>query len=175
MFLATMKSCRVWGRTLILLAAVALAGCYPEYNWREIPVADGLAVAAFPAKVNGQSRTITLAGVDMEFTVESARVDSSIFALGYARLPADLSPGTRAAIRLEMTESLFRSLGEQPGKQAFKGETFVVVSQQSASPLRVVGRIVEHRDIIVRMMASGPEQELSEQIGREFTGSLSLR
>lgn len=175
MLLGTLKYCRVWGRSLVLLAAVALAGCYPEYNWREIPAADGLAVAAFPAKVNSQSRAITLAGVDMEFTVESARVDNSIFALGYARLPPDLSPAIRAAIRLEMTESLFRSLGEQPDEQSLKGETFVLLSQQSASPLRVVGRIVEHRDIVIRMMASGPESELSEEIGREFTGSLSLR
>ena len=100
MFLAKFKCLRLWSKSLILITVMALAGCYPEYNWREIAVADGLAVAAFPAKVNGQSRTVTLAGVDLEFTVDSARLDNSIFALGYARLPADLSPATRQAIRI---------------------------------------------------------------------------
>lgn len=152
-----------------------LAGCYPEYNWREVPVADGLAMAAFPAKVNTQSRDVTLAGVTLSFTVESARVDSNIFALGSARLPPGLDPAQRQAVRLAMVESLFGSLGVAPTEQALNAGVFVVLSEQSTSPLRVVGRVVEHRDSVIRMMASGPAQALSEQTGREFIESLSLR
>ncbi len=164
-----------WSRLLVLSAAVLLAGCYPEYNWREVAVADGLVVAAFPGKVNTQSRKISLAEVDLEFNVESARHGESIFALGYARLPEGLSAEKRNQIRMAMTETLFRSLGARPDEAALQGRTFVLSSGHAGTELRVVGRVLEHRNLMIRMMASGPAGQLSEEVGREFTGSLSLR
>ena len=138
-------------------------------------MADGLVVAAFPGKIHTQSRKVALADVELEFNVESARHGDSIFALGYARLPEGLSAQKRNQIRLAMTESLFRSLGAHPDENAMQGRMFALSSGQAGTALMVVGRVLEHRNLIIRMMASGPSGQLSEEVGREFIGSLSLR
>jgi hypothetical protein len=164
-----------WSRPLVLSALLLLSGCYPEYNWREVPVADGLVVAAFPGKIHTQSRKVSLAGVELEFNVDSARHGDSIFALGYARLPEGLSAEERNDIRRAMTETLFRSLGAEADANAMMGRTFTLSSGQAGTALMVVGRVLEHRNLIIRMMASGPAKQLSEEVGRDFIGSLSLR
>jgi hypothetical protein len=35
--------------------------------------------------------------------------------------------------------------------------------------------VLAHRDLVIRMMASGPADEMPEAAGREFIESLSLR
>lgn len=162
-------------RLAVLGPLIMLAGCYPEYNWREMPMADGLLVAAFPAKVNAQSRALDLAGVTLDFHVTSARVDQNIFAVGYARLPVDTSVSQKQAVATAMTDSLAHSLGATVDQGGREGRPFIIRSQQGETPLLVVARVVEHRDLVVRMMASGPADALPEEMAMTFIESLSLR
>lgn len=169
---------QVFSRALhlcVLCLAFFLAGCYPDYNWRVMPIADGVVSVAFPARVNSQSRPIELAGVQLDYHVESARVDNNIFAFGYARLPEGLDAEKRKAIVDALTDNLFRSLGATPGEQARQGKPFVIESAHGTNPLLVAGRVLEHRGLVIRMMASGPVAELPEKMALEFIGSLELR
>ena len=86
---------------LVLLSLLALAGCTPEYNWRELSVADDRAVVLFPSRVQTEQRTIRVEGVELVFSLTSAAVDQSVFSVGYA----PLSPTLDAA----QTERLVRA------------------------------------------------------------------
>ena len=71
-----------YGRWAVLLLTVVLAACYPRYNWRELPVADGLAVLAFPARTDVAQRDVVLAGLPVKFVLTSAKVDDRLFSFG---------------------------------------------------------------------------------------------
>ncbi|MDH4402606.1 MAG: hypothetical protein QE486_12965, partial [Burkholderiaceae bacterium] len=69
---------------LVLFCLFWLVGCTPEYNWRELNVADDRAVVMFPSRVKTEQRTIQVDGLELVFSLTSAAVDQSVFSVGYA-------------------------------------------------------------------------------------------
>ena len=162
-------------RWAVLLLAMVLAACYPRYNWRELPVADGLAVLAFPARIDVAQREVVLAGLKVSFELTSAKVDDSLFSFGYAQLPPESALPAREAARQALIDSLAKGMGQEAPASAQEGTVFKLESLQGESPLVVFARVLLHRDVVMRVVASGPPEELTEEIAREFMRSLVLR
>jgi len=164
-----------YGRWAVLLLTLVVVACYPRYNWRELPVADGLAVLAFPARTDVAQREVVLAGMRVNFVLTSAKVDDSLFSFGYAQLPLESEPPARDAARQALIDSLAKGMGQAVPASAQEGKVFKLESAQGEAPLVVFARVLLHHDVVMRVVASGPPEELTDEIARDFMRSLVLR
>lgn len=155
-------------------ATFFLVGCSPEYNWRELSVADGRAMVAFPARVQTESRPLKIDQYTLQFSLTSAAVKQNLFAVGYAPLPPELSQDQQTAIKNALLKSLAANLGATLPRSAQDSEPFVLESL-SARPIRMVARVLIHRGYFIQFVATGPPGELNTTITEEFMRSISLR
>lgn len=151
-----------------------LAGCTPEYNWREVMVAEDRAVIAFPARTQTQQRPVQFDGLNLAFSLVAANVGPSVFAVGYAPLPA----GTTAEHAEALVKALVQSLASgrtdvAPG--AIKGEVFELDSLVSGQPSWMLARVMVHRGMLMQVVVTGPRQALSREHATEFMQSLVLK
>lgn len=138
-------------------------------------MADGLAVVAFPARPDVAQRPVEVAGQRLDFVLTSSKVDNTLFSFGYARLPADSDVAAREAVRQAMVDSLASGMGQPAPAMAQDGSAFRLVSLDGRAPLVVFARVLLHHDVVMRLVASGPPQELTDALGAEFMRSLALR
>lgn len=96
-------------RTIFLGALVAfLAACYPELDWREFSWPQGRFTVLFPSRPAEATRDITLAGASTRMQMLSARIEGMAFGVGYADLPAGVTP---AAALTDGRDALVRNIG----------------------------------------------------------------
>lgn len=103
--------------------ALVLAGCSPEYNWREIKATtDGYAVM-LPAKPSSATRRINLEGLSIEMTMQGASAADNSFAVGTVKLPAD-DDAARAKAAGAMRAQMVRNIA---GKETASAQFSVPV------------------------------------------------
>ncbi|HEY9278840.1 MAG TPA: hypothetical protein VIP51_02105 [Eoetvoesiella sp.] len=159
------------GLAAVLL--VLLSGCSPDYNWRNVAVADGMVKAIFPDKPKVQERTLEFAGHKVIFSLTTATVDGVVFAVGYAPLPEALRSDEPA--RNEMGRAVIRSFYQNLGVPvpddlpAF-GTRFRIDghSAQGATTLQATAWMLPHalvEGIVTSPTASFPELQADEFFG----------
>jgi hypothetical protein len=156
------------------LAALLLAACTPEYNWRETVVADGNAQVAFPARIRTEERPLNFDGVQLTFSLTSASVGDAVFAVGYAKLPPHADEAFSRSLVRRTVMSLAAS-GGAPSDAAFTGEVFELDTQVAGQASRLVARVLVHRDTLIEVVASGPKASLAPEQAEDFMRSLVLR
>lgn len=166
---------RLLGGLFLLLLIGALAGCYPKYNWRELSVADGLAVVAFPARVDTAQRAIELNGMALTFVLTSTMIDQTVFSVGHSQLPMDSTPAQRKEAQRAMATSLASGMGQPIPAEAFDGKPFVLKSPETQPPLVMYARILLYYDVVIRQIVAGPLDELTPEIAQEFMRSFKIR
>ncbi len=153
-----------------LALALLLAGCTPDYNWRQVQVADGAITAFFPDKPRSDSRSLTFDGHALDFTLTSVSVQDTLFAVGYAVLPDALrgDEAARRAFAAAVIASLYQNLGKQPPETlpAF-GKPFVLEGDAPDGKLRMktVVWLTEHALVEGIVTAKGgafPEAQADE-------------
>lgn len=162
-------------RAGVLASLFLLVACYPTYNWREIPVADGLATLAFPAKVDTAKRNLDLAGMPVTFVLTSADVNDVVFSIGWAQLPTQSTAKQRQSAQRALVDSLAASMGQAAPAQAYEAEVFRLQTDRDGRALALVARVLVQYDIVMRLVASGPPEVLTEELATEFMRSLKLR
>jgi hypothetical protein len=91
------------------IAAILLAACAPDYNWREIrPADDGFSVM-LPGKPASMTRSINLEGPQVSMVMHGARVGEASFTVAVATLP-DAEPATRARAMAAMRAGMLRNI-----------------------------------------------------------------
>ncbi|MFM9880835.1 MAG: hypothetical protein ACKVOO_10550 [Burkholderiaceae bacterium] len=85
-------------RTLFLLpfmvlAAVMLAACQPALNWRQVPSEHAPLTMLLPCKPDRASRSVTLAGQDLQLHMRGCEVAGVTFAVMVAQLPQPAQAG----------------------------------------------------------------------------------
>ncbi len=151
-----------------------LAGCTPEYNWREVMVAADHAMIAFPARVQTEQRALQFEGLNLIFSLASAYVGPSVFAVGSAPLPVGISPDQTEALVRGLVQSLAVG-GAEPAPGAFKGEPFELAATVSGQPSWMLARVLVHRGMLMQVVVTGPTQALSHEHATEFMRSLALK
>jgi len=159
----------------LLATALALSACYPTYNWRELPVADGLATLAFPAKVDTAKRDIELAGMPVTFVLTKSKANDTVFSIGWAQLPLQSAPDQRVAAQKALVDSLASSMKQDAPPEAYAGQTFRVETSSADQSLAMVARVLLRYDVVMRVVASGPPDKLTDEVAQEFMRSLRLR
>ena len=163
----------------LLALLVSLAGCTPEYNWRELTVAEDRAVIAFPSRVQTEQRPLVLDGRELKFSLTASSVGTSVFAVGYAALPADLPAGASQQLTKAVIESLTgRAVSPAPPElidRALKGEVFELQTSVAQQPSWLMARVLVHQGMLLQVVVSGPKKELSKETAQEFMRSLVLK
>ena len=166
---------RLFGGLFLLILVGVLSACYPKYNWRELSVADGLAVVAFPARPDTAQREIVLNDMKLMFELTSATIDKTVFSVGYSQLPMNSTPAQRQEAQRAMITSLASAMGQPVPDEAFAGEVFVLKSPEASTPLVMHARVVLYYDVVIRQIAAGPIDELTSEIAQEFMRSFKIR
>lgn len=161
----------------LLAIAVLVAACSPSYNWREMDVADGHVRAAFPAKVQSQTRDINLAGHKLRFTLEMADVNGAMFAVGHARLPDELArdPAARAALGQALAQSLYANLGAAPppALPAY-GDDIEIHGLAGQHEGWLLARVWVTDTMLIDAVAAGSPETLPRERAQEFVHGVKI-
>jgi hypothetical protein len=160
---------------LVVFGLLWLLGCTPEYNWRELTVADDRAVVTFPSRVQTEQRTLRVDGIDLVFSLTSAAVGQSVFSVGYAPLSAQLDAAQTERLVRAFATALAARVGQPLAPQALSGEVFELESMVAGQAARLLGRVLVHRGVLLQVVVSGPQKSLSKETATEFMRSLVLR
>jgi len=157
------------------LCMVLLAGCSPEYNWREVAVADGVGMVLFPDKPRSEERSLDFSGHALRFTLTTARVDGVIFAVGHAPWPPAmrLDRALRQGVGKEVMASLYRNLGrEVPSELPEFGEPFEVAGAASPGML-LQARVWLDDGGLVEGVVMGRAEGFPDAAARQFLDSVA--
>jgi hypothetical protein len=111
-----------------LVALLALAGCSPEFDWRELMSDAGRFAVLMPAKFQHEARTLA-ANPANAMPLWSARAADSVFGVGYTDYPVGTAvPIERTTQNLvgnisgRITSSREARLGERASARRFSAE-----------------------------------------------------
>lgn len=148
-----------------------LVACSPQYNWRELTLAEGHIRAAFPARVQSESRTVRLGEVATEFTMTVASVDQATFAVGHARLPGAIArdPDQRNKLAQVLWHSAYANLGAvPPANLDVGGPPQLVKGEGAAQGTWSLVKVWASAHGLVQATAMGRDDNLPLAIAREF-------
>lgn len=173
-----------------IAAVVALAGCYPRLDWRDVrpDCARGFCdfVASFPGRIVSATRDVPVAGTPLPLTLHVVTVDRTTFAVGAFVLHG---PADAAAARAVLERKLLDDVGATDGARtsivlhgADRGdvpaEAFVADGTRGGERWRAAARFAERRDHLVEALVIGPADALDRPSGRQavetFLTSLRL-
>jgi hypothetical protein len=123
------------GRRAAIAGSLSLlAGCSPQYNWREIQAGlEGYAVL-LPDRPASISRRINLEGLQIDMTMQGAEVDDNSFAVGAVRLPST-DAGARAKAAGAMRAQMVRNIG---GRETAASEVAIPVVDRKGARIGTV-------------------------------------
>lgn len=160
---------------LALCAALLLAACSPEYNWREYQSADAPFSVLFPDKPATHTRTISLAGRDMSMTMTAAEVKDTVFAVGTGEAP---DAATAQASLAAMKTALLRNIGATVGNDKAQAGTALDVNARGVAngqPMRLVGHFEARGKRFYQVIVVGPDGGVPDEQVEQFMSSFKLR
>src|SRR5262245_52965811 len=121
-----------WPRSsIVLAAALAVAACYAELDWREFTSPEGGFAVMLPSRPARESRELVFAGKPTTMHMVSAHATEMAFGVGYADLPPGADPGRAAD---EGRVALLRNIdGVVLAERALPGVTGVEFEAQGAA------------------------------------------
>jgi hypothetical protein len=187
-------------RFLELLAALAwLAGCSPALDWREVRSEAGGFVVSLPGKAQVVTREVELplagASYKVSMTMTSAGAGATLFAVGFAPLPAALlrDPASTQATLAWFRDGLLRNIeaagvatAPAPALVAKGGPVAARASEgfdargrtgrpgQPASPARLAVRLYVVDDRLYQIVAMGAVGDLPDTAVETFFTSFRL-
>jgi len=157
------------------LLCMLLQGCTPDYNWRELSVAEERATIAFPARVQTEQRPLKFDDLDLAFSLTTSSVGPAVFAVGYTALPGTMGLEKVTALKEAVVASLFARSGQPVTPAALSGEAFELEMTVSGQASWMMARVVVHRGMLIQVVASGPKNALPKEQAIEFMRSLVLK
>jgi hypothetical protein len=148
---------------LAALAALLMAACAPDYNWREVRSPGQGYLVMLPGKPAEMTRTIRLQALEVPMTMKGARVGETSFTVAVARLPDD-SQATREAALAAMRAGMLANIGGTERGEAVPVRV-QVVDAAGAARGEVPG---------VRVVAAGRAQDRPVEMRAGFAGREDL-
>lgn len=163
-------------RALVVVAfAGLLAGCSPDYNWREVTLADGLVMAAFPDKPRVQKKTLPFEGHALEFSLTGTVLNDAVFAVGHAPLPPAIGQDADLRERLyqQTLLSFYGNFGIQPPNPLPRpGQQFDIAGQGPGGPLRLQGVVWVHASSITEALVTAPADRFPTEPATQFLNAV---
>jgi hypothetical protein len=167
-------------------------GCSPRMDWREVRLEAINGSALFPGKPVEVSRTLQMGGSQDAFTLtlRSARIDSTVFAVGWVR---DAGPDTRERLEAAMLANISAE-ASMISRQVIQQNDLVIHEVTASGEMRprpdsapaparlwmrslTIDRAVPGQAggrQVIEVIAAGPAHELKEEDARLFIESLKL-
>ena len=168
-----------------------VAGCTPDYNWRDTRAPGGEYWVQLPAKPATLTRRIHLEAAEVDMTMQGAKVRESAFTIGLVPLPPTSAEGGPAPERIltAMREQMLRNIGASPAVPLQTAAAAVVdgegrktgtmqlqaISASGAgrhASMRLQGRFGVWRGQALQIVAVGPD--LDPEQAEHFLDSLKL-
>lgn len=163
--------------------ALGLAACTPTFDWREQASADNSFRVTFPGRVAVASRDVPLGATPVPLTLQSARIDDAMFAVGIAQVPAGRSA---AEVAQQLRQAMLVNIGLAPDavppqsvqwKRKSSGtvdglEISARGTLQGKTEALLVMRTTELDGKVIEVIAVGPASQLPEAEARLFVESL---
>lgn len=160
---------------LVLPAAVLLAACSPEYNWRQYDSPDAPYGVLFPDKPATYTRTINLGGHSVAMTMTAAEVKNTVFAVGTGVAP---DPATAQAALAAMKTALARNIGADVHDEKTQAGSALAIQARgvrNGQPMRLVGHFEARGTRFYQVIVLGPEGSVPEEQVEQFMTSFKLR
>ncbi len=158
-------------------AALCLAACAPELDWREFTSPEGRFAVMLPGRPARDAREIPLAGAKVPLHMSSVQVSGMAFGVGYADLP----PGADVArVLAEGRDALVRNIGgrvtaERPvALEGARGIEFQAEGSAQGVAMRVSARIAVAGDRFYQVVFVGRAERAGEVDPALFPGSFRL-
>jgi hypothetical protein len=160
--------------TLAALAVVAaLAGCNPQFDWRDYHSPEAPYSVLFPGKPATHTRSVNLDGQQASMTMTAADVDGSTFAVGSAEL-ADATAAERAVQAMKV--AMVRNIGAADATETVRdgGIDLVAHGAGGKRPLALHGRFVARGKRAYQVIVIGPEHGVDGENVDTFLRSFTL-
>lgn len=160
---------------LVLSAALVLAACSPEYNWRQYDSPDAPYGVLFPDKPATYTRTINLAGNSVAMTMTAAEVKNTVFAVGTGQA-ADAA--TAQAALAAMKTALVRNIGAEVTDEKTQAGSVLAVQARgvrNGQPMRLSGRFEARGTRFYQVIVLGPDGSVPDEQVEQFMTSFKLR
>ncbi|KQV88528.1 hypothetical protein ASD15_25915 [Massilia sp. Root351] len=167
------------------LAAAAVSGCSPKFDWRDFRSAEAPYAVLFPGKPATHTRSISLGGETVKMQMAAAEVDGVTFAVGAAEM-ADAAQAQAAitAMKNTMVANIGGTVTAE--KQASAAASSGGVSQQQQSidveakgarngeALRLVGRFIARDKRVYQLVVIGKDKHMVNDEIDTFMRSFKL-
>jgi hypothetical protein len=88
---------------------LALAGCAPDFNWREVKPADPAVAVMLPGKPSSLTQRVRLDGQELVMSMTGARAEGIAFTVACATLP-DAAPERRERVLAAMRAGMLANI-----------------------------------------------------------------
>jgi hypothetical protein len=171
---------------LPVLAAVALAGCSPKYNWRDYSDPNAPFRVMFPDKPASHTRSVDLNGLKVDMTMTAAQVDGTTFAVGTAEAPdaaqaeAALTAMKTALVRnigatIKSEKAATTSSSSSTGAKHSAAIDVVAVGTNKGVPMKLQGHFESRDKRFYQVIIMGPEKEVTKENVEMFMSSFKLQ
>jgi hypothetical protein len=165
-----------WLRSsLALTAALAVAACFAELDWREFTSPEGGFTVMLPSKPARESRELVLAGGKTTMHMVSAHAPEMAFGVGYADLPAGTTP--ERAVE-EGRAALLKNIGGRVvAERTLDGVTGVEFEAEGAAegnPMRLAARVLVSGNRYYQVVLVARAARAGEVDRTMFPGSFRL-
>ncbi len=168
------------------LVFLALAGCSPDFNWRDYSSDAAPYRVMFPDKPSTHTRKIDLDGLKVDMTMTGAQVNGTTFAVGTAEAP---DAAAAEAALTAMKTALIKNIGatvtsEKTGKTSSaigsKQERSAAIDieatgKQKGEPIRLVGHFESRDKRFYQVIVMGKEKDLTRENVDMFMSSFKLQ
>ncbi|MEJ7808623.1 MAG: hypothetical protein WKG03_22220 [Telluria sp.] len=160
--------------------ALALAGCNPQFNWRDYSSDAAPYRVMFPDKPSTHTRTIDLDGLKVDMTMTAAQVNGTMFAVGTAEAPdAQRAEAALAAMKTALIKNIGATIkSEKAGKASTPGGAAIDIEAsgvQKGEPMRLVGHFESHGKRFYQVVVLGKEKDLTRENVDMFMSSFKLQ
>lgn len=159
-------------------AVLAMTGCTPKYDWREVRGADAPFTILLPAKPTTFARPINLDGVQVTMAMTAAEIDGVTFAVGSVQLP---DAATAQAALNKMKTALVKNINGGIKHEKFSAKTEPVPAidieasgSSNGQPYLLLARFAAKDTRAYQVIVAGREKDISREAADTFLTSFKL-
>ncbi len=168
------------------LVVLAIAGCSPDFNWRDYSSEAAPYRVMFPDKPSTHTRQIELNGLKVDMTMTGAQVNGTTFAVGTAEAPdAAAAEVALTAMKTALVNNIGATVtSEKIGKRSTgvgstqaRGAAIDIeaTGKQKGEPMRLVGHFESRDKRFYQVIVMGKEKDLTRENVDMFMSSFKLQ